>query len=646
MIPCSLINPNMGAIESIRTTVTADVREGAKSTVLPEVSDGQTERRGLKGRREQVLLTALDRDLWLEDDEATATLDGVRGRVGQFMKASPATVLPTADDRGIITGPAACFITRAQWNAALQAGLLIVFYDNEEDLKGRVFPCPTDLEGFDDTIGGVIHHARMIRLPGGVKVSGAIPSHDYADYLDRVNEKKITLPDGKTGNMSLGFGDEEKGLINADAMAVLIHDGEKRMEHGEVLPLMELSVPPNMQALHYGSALFEGIGCERSESGEVCIFDMDGHYERMRQGAIDLDLPYPSFEVFKDMAIKTVQANERFIPLFRKGRLYLRPNLFSIGPKMKVGNANQTALVFTATPIGNASSYFGSAKKKMVFGVPTTRVRAAPGMKGNRKAGGNYAQTIEAIHVMKELGLGGGGVAYLDRLTQMDPFPLRENFQEGMLGYVKWRAAMGIWRVRAAINLARLKRAEFKETSASNLVFFKRLEGGRWRVVTPPLGDNDILAGRTRALLEKIVKKFGWEFAEEPVTWADVESGEYEVAAGAGTAAYLTPIHAFQRVDIGSREELGMVDQQELKKCEGDAETERNYKDSHAGKLVGPVVNLLRREELKDEELLPEPIQLIIAEMERVKRGEAEGEAEYAGLITRVTLPVEMVAQS
>lgn len=604
------------------------------------IYQGPERRADGQARETTVLTSTIDRE---------RIMDGVGERLSCFMEETETGTLgidlPAADDKGLITGPAASFITRGQWEVARASGALIVFYGDSDERCPKIFK-PTHespMEVAKAKIDGPVNHARIIHFPGDITMAQAIPPHPYQDYLDRVEEKEIDLPDGKEGNMSLGFGDKKEGILNADAMAVALHvAGQGWMEQMEVLPLMKLAVHPNMQALHYGSALFEGMGCERDpNTGEVCIFDLEGHYNRMRKGAGDLELPCPTFEIFKEMAIKMVQANERFIPPARKGRLYLRPNLFSIGPWMKVGNSNVAALVFTATPIGNASAYFGSVEEEMVFGVPTNEVRSAPGLKGGDKMAGNYAATIRAIHIMEELGLK-GGVAYLDRLTQLEPLPLREDFKRKR----DWLAAMAKWGVRAAVNFAQLKRSEFKETSASNLVAFQDLGAGRWRVVTPSLKDKDILAGRTRNLLKTIVQKFGWEFAEESVTWEDIQSQKYKFMAGSGTAAYLTPIHAFQRVEIGSREELSMVDEKELDGLGSDDE-ERFYREKRVGRKVGDVVHLLGRPLNTDPdvgELFPEPLKKIVEEMERVKRGEAEDEAEYAGLITRVTLPGEKAA--
>jgi hypothetical protein len=86
------------------------------------------------------------------------------------------------------------------------------------------------------------------------------------------------------------------------------------------------------------------------------------------------------------------------------------------------------------------------------------------------------------------------------------------------------------------------------------------------------------------------------------------------------------------------------VDEAALAQLATDDE-KRSYREKRVGKKVGELVHLLGREPNKDAgELFPEPLKLIVAEMERVKRGEADDEPEYKGLITRVTLPERQAA--
>src|ERR1044072_9137522 len=46
------------------------------------------------------------------------------------------------------------------------------------------------------------------------------------------------------------------------------------------------------QSLHYGYAVFEGIRSYKTASGETKIFKAKEHYERLKNSALALNMPY------------------------------------------------------------------------------------------------------------------------------------------------------------------------------------------------------------------------------------------------------------------------------------------------------------------------------------------------------------------
>ncbi len=65
--------------------------------------------------------------------------------------------------------------------------------------------------------------------------------------------------------------------------------------HNEFVPLAEAKIGIMTHALHYGTAVFEGIrGIWNSEHGQIYIFRLKEHYERMYNGCrvLKIDLPY------------------------------------------------------------------------------------------------------------------------------------------------------------------------------------------------------------------------------------------------------------------------------------------------------------------------------------------------------------------
>jgi len=65
--------------------------------------------------------------------------------------------------------------------------------------------------------------------------------------------------------------------------------------HKRFVPLSEAKIGVMTHALHYGTAIFEGIrGNWNSEQGQIYLFRLREHYERLRNGChiLKIDLPY------------------------------------------------------------------------------------------------------------------------------------------------------------------------------------------------------------------------------------------------------------------------------------------------------------------------------------------------------------------
>ncbi|MEE2885695.1 MAG: branched-chain amino acid transaminase [Chloroflexota bacterium] len=79
---------------------------------------------------------------------------------------------------------------------------------------------------------------------------------------------------------------------------------------GEIVPIGDAKVSITTHALHYGTAVFEGIrGNWNSEQNRLYVFRMREHYERLLQGCkiMLLDIPY-SVDDLCDITIELLQA--------------------------------------------------------------------------------------------------------------------------------------------------------------------------------------------------------------------------------------------------------------------------------------------------------------------------------------------------
>lgn len=394
------------------------------------------------------------------------------------------------------------------------------------------------------------------------------------------------------GKGALGFGHSEKGLIRADSMAnASCTDG--KWSELVATPYSNLNLSPNMQALHYGSAIFEGMTAEIGVDGNVYVFGMRPHYERYRKGAIKLGLKYVTFEVFSQAVITAVQQNARF--LSKNGRLYIRQHSADIGPQMRVGNSRVTGFSVEVTPIGSVGAYFGGrgACEKggnvpiKVLGVPDNRVRAAANQ-GNVKAIGGYGPTAPVIKAVRSANLAGegespvnpDGVLYLDRVV--------ENFDQGSEEF---------------------RRARVCETNASNTLFFQDLGDGRYRVVVPTLAHGDILPGNTRNLVLDQAEKLGWEIEERDVLIGEVMDGKFCSAVNCGTAAILSPFDAVHFMHVN----------------EGD-----DVSAEKRGSLIS-----IRDQAAVNAEPTPKPVEILLGKILAVKSGDCSPE-EKGRYLTQV----------
>jgi branched-chain amino acid aminotransferase len=121
--------------------------------------------------------------------------------------------------------------------------------------------------------------------------------------------------------------------------------------NGDYLPLEDAKVGIMTHALHYGTAVFEGIrGNWNEDDGRMYIFKLREHYERMLRGCkmLWIDVPYSVDELCKI----TTEVVER--SGFRQD-LYIRPVAFK--SEEKVANLNLRALkngfFCLAVPFGN-----------------------------------------------------------------------------------------------------------------------------------------------------------------------------------------------------------------------------------------------------------------------------------------------------
>lgn len=163
-------------------------------------------------------------------------------------------------------------------------------------------------------------------------------------------------------------------------------------------------------ALHYGQEIFEGMKAFRGKDGKICIFRLEANAARIRESAKGIKMEPVPAELFKEMIVKVVELNARFVPPYGSGAsLYIRPLEIGMSAQVGVHPASEYTFIVLVTPVG---PYFKEGFKPTNICIMREFDRVAPKGTGRWKVGGNYAAGMSAGEKAHELGY--SAVLYLD----------------------------------------------------------------------------------------------------------------------------------------------------------------------------------------------------------------------------------------
>ncbi|MDE5781178.1 MAG: branched-chain amino acid aminotransferase [Lachnospiraceae bacterium] len=242
--------------------------------------------------------------------------------------------------------------------------------------------------------------------------------------------------------------------------------------------------------LQYAQTIFEGLKAYTTEKGQIVIFRPDLNAERLEDSAKRIEMPVFPKERFVDAVVKTIEANEAYVPPYGSGAtLYVRPYMFGSSPVIGVKPADEYQFRVFTTPVG---PYFKGGAKPITIKVSDFD-RAAPHGTGHIKAGLNYAMSLHAIVTAHE-----------------------EGFDENMY-------------------LDAGTRTKVEETGGANFLFVTKDN----KIVTPKSGS--ILPSITRRSLMTVAKDYlGLEVEEREVFFDEVK--DFAECGLCGTAAVISPV--------------------------------------------------------------------------------------------------------
>lgn len=242
--------------------------------------------------------------------------------------------------------------------------------------------------------------------------------------------------------------------------------------------------------LQYAQTIFEGMKAYTTADGRTVTFRPDLNAERMEQSAMRLEMPVFPKERFVEAVLKTIKANEAYVPPYGSGAtLYVRPYMFGSNAVIGVKPADEYQFRVFTTPVG---PYFKGGVKPLTIRV-TDFDRAAPCGTGHIKAGLNYAMSLHAIVDAHKQGYDEN--MYLDAGT----------------------------------------RTKIEETGGANFLFVSK-DG---KVVTPK--SDSILPSITRRSLMQVAREYLGLEAEEREIYLD-ELKDFAECGLCGTAAVISPV--------------------------------------------------------------------------------------------------------
>ena len=302
---------------------------------------------------------------------------------------------------------------------------------------------------------------------------------------------KTTAPKAKpTDETKLGFGKKF-----SDHMFIMDYDRGQGWHDPRIVPYGDFSLDPACVVFHYAQEIFEGLKAYRTADNKIQLFRPECNGARMQDSCDRLCMPKISVEDFVQACKALVEVDKDWVPHTDGASLYLRPFMFATDVGLGVHASPSYTFCIIASPSG---AYYAEGINPVRIYVEDEYIRAAPGLTGFTKCGGNYAASIKAGEMAEELGY-----------------------------------AQVLW-------LDGVERKYVEEVGSMN-IFFK-IDG---KVYTAACVGT-VLPGVTRRSCIELCKDWGYEVVEGKLAIADImkaaKEGKLEEVFGTGTAAVISPV--------------------------------------------------------------------------------------------------------
>jgi len=301
---------------------------------------------------------------------------------------------------------------------------------------------------------------------------------------------KTTAPREKPDESKLGF-----GKIFTDHMFVMDYTEGQGWHDARVVPYGSFLLDPATVVFHYAQEIFEGLKAYRSADNTIQLFRPDCNARRMQDSCDRLCIPQIPVEDFIQAVKTLVEVDKDWVPHVEGATLYIRPFVFANDVGLGVHASKHYIFCIICSPSG---AYYAEGIDPVRIYVEDEYIRAAPGLTGFTKCGGNYAASIKAGDLAAEQGF--AQVLWLDGVEKK---------------YVE-------------------------EVGSMNILF--KIDG---KIYTAPC-TGTVLPGVTRRSCIELLKDWGYDVVEEHLAIADImqagHDGKLEEVFGTGTAAVVSPV--------------------------------------------------------------------------------------------------------
>lgn len=315
--------------------------------------------------------------------------------------------------------------------------------------------------------------------------------------LDIKITKTPIYKDKPVDETTLGF-----GKIFTDHMFLMDYIAGEGWINPRIEHYHSFIIDPSCNVLHYAQEVFEGLKAYRTASNDIQMFRPDCNAERMKKSCDRLCMPQVEVEDFLQACKTLVEIDKDWVPHSPGTSLYVRPFMFATADGLGVHASTKYTFCIILSPSG---SYFKNGLAATRIYVEDDYIRAAPGLTGFAKCGGNYAASIKSGELANELGY--DQVLWLDGVHKK---------------YVEEVGAMNI--------------------------FFK-IDGKLYTAACT----GTVLDGVTRRSIIQLAKEDGYDVIEGPLAIDDVikagKEGRLEEVFGTGTAAVVAPVKELKYKD-------------------------------------------------------------------------------------------------